>query len=247
MAASTDRDTRPRAVSAGPPRSVSFADESGRGVRFGAVDRGCAAVRDSSSRGCVRAAGFAVVARPEDAALSVRRLAPEDDSAVASVRLGRGVGSARREVAPVDVAAGRLRGSRPASVVAIAANLFADVRAAGLVVAVTAGLSPPVVLLLLTVPPRCDVTGVRPSVLARAPIHRKYPRVDLGNRIQRLNCTAASPSLFDHLYTGGARFHGLPQWGASLAHTLFGFSAQGGFPNPTGVCPRAEVLRNRLL
>ncbi|WP_342338053.1 MULTISPECIES: hypothetical protein [unclassified Rhodococcus (in: high G+C Gram-positive bacteria)] len=188
MAASTDRDTRPGVVSADPPRSVSFADESGRLVRVGAVDRGCADVRGPSPRGCVRAAGFAVVARagarPEDSSPSARRRrgVPEADAAVASVRLGRGVGSAvrgllRREVALVEVAAaGRLRGSRPASVVAVAANLFAavDVRAFGLVVVV--GLSPPVVVPWPTVPPRCE--GVRPPVLARAPIHRKYPRVD---------------------------------------------------------------------
>ncbi|MFC9835472.1 hypothetical protein ACFVKB_16825 [Rhodococcus sp. NPDC127530] len=182
MAASTDRDTRLQVVSAGPPRSVSFADESGRRARFGAVDRGCAAVLDRSPRGCVQAAGFAVVARPEGAALSARRRrgVPEDDSPVTSVRLGRGVGSARpgllrREVAPVDVAAaGRRRGSRPVAVVAVAANLFADVRAVGLVLAVAVGLSPPVVLPLPTGPPRCDATDVRPPVLARAPIHQKY-------------------------------------------------------------------------
>jgi hypothetical protein len=140
----------------------------------------------------VRAAGFAVVARagarPEDASPSARRRrgVPEADAAVASVRLGRGVGSAgrgllRREVALVDVAAaGRLRGSRPASVVAVAANLFAavDARAFGLVSAAVARLPAPVFLPVPTAPRRRDVTGVRPSVLARAPIHRKYPRVD---------------------------------------------------------------------
>jgi hypothetical protein len=140
----------------------------------------------------VRAAGFAVVpragARPEDASPSARRRrgVPDADAAVASVRLGRGVGSAvrgllRREVALVDVAAaGRLRGSRPASVVAVAANLFAavDARAFGLVSAAVARLPAPVFLPVPTAPRRRDVTGVRPSVLARAPIHRKYPRVD---------------------------------------------------------------------
>ena len=189
MAASTDRDTRLRVVSAGPPRSVSFADGSGRRVRFGEVDRGCADVRDPSPRGCLRAAGFAVVARagarPEGAALSGRRRRGvlEDDSPVASVRVRRGVGSARRgllrrEVAVVDawppvacVAAAR------SSVVMGVVDLFAavDVRAVGLVVAVAVGLSPPAVVPLPTAPPRCDVTGVRPSVLARAPIHRKLP------------------------------------------------------------------------
>ena len=185
MAASTDRDTRFRVVSAGPPRSVSFADESGRRVRFGVVDCECADVRDPSPRGCVRAAGFAVVARtgarPEGASLSARRRrgVPEADSAVASVRFGRGVGSAcreplRREVALVDVAAaGRLRGSRPAAVVRGAVDLFAvvDVRAVGLV---AVGLSPPVVVPWPTVPPRCE--GVRPPVFARAAIHQNYPR-----------------------------------------------------------------------
>ena len=198
MAAWTDRDTRPGVVSAGPPRLVSFADESGRRVRVGAVDRGCADVRDPAPRGCLRAAGFAVVARtgarPEGAALSGRRRpgVPEDDSPVASVRVRRGVGSARREplrreVAAVDVAAtGRRRGSRPASVVMGVVDLFAvvDVRAAGLVVTVAVGLSPPVVVPWPTVPPRCEVTGLRPPVLAGAPIHQNYPRGAIpGNRI----------------------------------------------------------------
>ncbi|MFE5704211.1 hypothetical protein [Rhodococcus koreensis] len=214
MAASTDRDTRLRVVSAGPPRSVSFADESGRCVRFGAVDRGCADLRDPSPRGCVRAAGFAVVARagasPEGASLSVRdrRGVPEADSAVASVRLGRGIGSARRgllrrEVALVDVAAaGRRRGSRPFSVVRVAVDRFAvvDVRAFGLVVAVAVRLSPPVVLPWPAAPPRRDATVVRPPVLARAPMHRKYPRVDPRKPDSAPeHCTdAAAPSLFDH-------------------------------------------------
>ena len=258
MAASTDRDTRLQVVSAGPPRSVSFADDSGRRVRFGAVDRGCADVRDPSPRGCVRAVGFAVVARagarPEGASLSARRRrgVPEAASLVAPVRVRRGFGSdAReplcREVPPVDVAgAGRLRGSRPASVVAVAANLFAavDARAFGLVVAVVARPPASVVLPLPTAPPLCDVTGVRPSVLARAPIVRKYPRVDLGNRIQRRNCAAASPSLFDHLATSGARYDGLSQRGASLADTLLGFCSSLEGSRTRQVRPRAEVLRN---
>jgi len=226
MAASTDRDTRLQVVSAGPPRSVSFADESGRRVRFGAVDRGCADVRDPSPRGCLRAAGFAVVARagarPEGAALSARRRRGvfEDDSAVASVRVRRGVGSSRRgllrrEVALVDVVAGRRRGSRPASVVMGVVDLFAavDVRAVGLVVVVAVGLSPPVVEPWPTAPPRRDATGVRPSVFARAPIHRKYPGSILGNRIQRRNCTHESHQrgLRRRCSTicepGGARYH----------------------------------------
>ena len=200
MAASTDRDTRPGVVSAGPPRLVSFADESGRRVRCGAVDRGCAAVRDPAPRGCLRAAGVAVVARtgarPEGAALSGRRRrgVPEDDSPVASVRVRRGVGSARRgplrrEVAAVDVvAAGRLRGSRPFSVVMGVVDLFVvvDVRTAGLVAVVAVGLSPPAIVPWPTVPPRCE--GVRPPVLARAAIHSNYPREAIpGNRIGHRN------------------------------------------------------------
>ena len=205
MAAWTDRDTRPGVVSAGPPRLVSFADESGRRVRVGAVDRGCADVRDPAPRGCLRAAGFAVVARtgarPEGAALSARRRrgVPEAGSAVASVRVRRGVGSSRREplrreVAAVDVAAtGRRRGSRPFSVVMGVVDLFAavDVRAAGLVVA-----------------PRCEVTGVRPPVLAGAAIHQNYPRgrspgTGLGaGTLHTRGARASSLSLFDHRCTG---------------------------------------------
>ncbi|MFC9767280.1 hypothetical protein [Rhodococcus jostii] len=229
MAASTARDTRLQVVSAGPPRSVSFADESGRRVRFGAVDCECADVRDPSPRGCVRAAGFAVVARtgarPEGASLSARRRrgVPEADSAVASVRFGRGVGSARREplrreVVLVDVAAaGRLRGSRPASVVAVAANRFAEVDALafGLDSAAVARLPASVFLPVPTAPRRRDVTGDRPSVLARAPIHRKYPRVDPRKPDSAPeHCTDATPpSLFDHWIRNCPRLRWAPSPG----------------------------------
>lgn len=150
------------------------------------MDRRCADVRDPSPPGRLRAAGFAVVVRPGVARSGrCRRGVRDVDSPVASVRLRRGVGSARRglrrEVAVVArVAAGRLRGRRPVPFVVDAVGLFAvlDARAVGLVLAVAFRLSPPAVLPLPTVPSRCDVTGVWPFVPTRAPIHCSYPQGD---------------------------------------------------------------------
>ena len=153
-------------------------DESGRGVRFGEVDRERADTRDLSSRERFRVAGFAGVVClrtcPEGTAVSRWRCRnmSEADTPLASDRFGGGIGSARRGprrgAAVVDfVAAVRLRGSRTTAASEGDVNLVA-----GPASAVAVRLPRSVVFPLPAARPRRGLTGVlRPLALSRAFIH----------------------------------------------------------------------------